>query len=184
MTYLVSESLWWLELRIHLIYTLSFLQSSYQIMSIANSIVLKSSLTVRLFKMKNHYSTQCWRKVIDFLSNCCWIVLKFSICYRIVVELISNWRRNMSNCCRNFIELLTNCRYVFESLICFRIFLEPFSSWCRIVLNCVEFLAKLSLIVVEVSNCCRNFVELLLNRQFSVNLLSNRSWVDIEFFFD
>ena len=137
-----------------------------------------------------------------FLSNCCRNVLKLSIFYRIVIHLfpsscqiisicvelfskLSSIVVELSNCCPNFVELLTNCRCVFELLICFRIVLQLMSnrlqlspfvvetiSYCFRIL---QLLSKFNHILVKLYNCYRNFGELLLKGRFAIELLSNCS---------
>ena len=122
-----------------------FLQSLYQITSIAISIVLKSSLTVRSFKMENHYSTQCCRTVIDFvqlLSNCSQIIDLLANCCRTVLQLLLNFVQ----LCRIVVKIIFKCYRIVQLLSkllsnCWGI-INVFSNCFRFVLelmsNCVE----------------------------------------------
>ena len=117
-------------------------------MSIANSIVVKSSLSLRLFKMKNHYSIQYCRVVIHFCPS--------------VVEMFSN-------CCRTYVESLCLVEFFLDLLNYCWFF---FSKCYRFV---VEFMSNHHIFVdffVKSLNSYRFWAEMMSNRPFFLS----KSW--------
>ena len=133
------------------------LQSLYKIMSVTNSIVNNSSLTVRLFKMKNHYSTQCCRTVIEF----CRLVVELFSNYRSVIDMLSNYYRVDVEVYRIVVETIANCCRIVHLLLKFIQFVVDLLPNCRLAFE------LLRIILQVISNCVemrRITIEIILNR--------------------
>ena len=121
-------------------------------MSIANSIVLKSFLSLRLFEMKKSlfytmlssdypFLSNCYRNILELLSNLCrtiifcWIFLNLLNYWWIILEMLSC-------CCRIYVESSYFYRIFVKSSKCYRVRVEILSErrlFCRIVVlfsNC------------------------------------------------
>ena len=102
--------------------------------------------------------------VVEIIFNCSRIVQFLSKFSRTVDEL---WM------CFRIFDMFSNCSRVDleSSRFFYRIFVETTSYYCRTV----QLLTKFNYFLVKLSNCYRNFGELLLKGGFAFGLLSNCS---------
>ena len=125
--------------------------------------------------MKNIYSTQCCRTVIDFCRFVAELLLNFyRIFFRTVVELLLKYCRicvESSNCCQIFLELLSKLSRIYYFTILLTNYRRNVVEFSLIV---VEFFWE-SLIIVELMSICwRIIVEFVSNRRTFIEILSNR----------